>query len=82
MVTKANQKRTFWNQLFKIILIVVSSLATSQLATTNSNVDLAVKTAIVSTTNILLDALSSSSKDSAIILTDKDSTVSSNLQNK
>jgi len=68
MEIKARKKPTIWQQLLKIILIVATSLATSQVATTNPLLDSAVKSAIVGTSNVLIEALSSDSKDTAIII--------------
>jgi len=81
MEKKAAQKKSIWISIFKIILIVVSSFATSQVATTNPIVDLAVKNAIVQTSNVLLEVMSSNSQDTAIIITEKSQTVKTAVQN-
>lgn len=71
MNAKPKKATPWWQQLLKIVVIVASSFATSQVATQNSTLDLAVKTAIVQTSNVLIDVLSSNSKDTAIIITEK-----------
>lgn len=71
MKKTTSEPKIWWKTILKIILIVVSTLASSQLATTEPIVDLAVKNIIVQTSNVLLTVLSSDSKDTAIIITDK-----------
>jgi len=71
MDKKPANKKSVWNSILKILLIVISSLATSQIATTEPVIDLAVKTAIVQTSNMLLTVLSSDSQDTAIMVTEK-----------
>jgi hypothetical protein len=61
----------WWQQILKVLLIVATSLLTSQVATSNKELDTAVKLGIVATSNVLIDVLSSDSKDTAIIITAK-----------
>lgn len=68
---KVKKPQTIWSKLLKIVLIVVASLASSQVATNNPVIDQIVKTAIVESSNVLIDALSSNGKDTAIIITAK-----------
>jgi len=80
MEKKTAQKKSIWNSILKIVLILVSSFATSQVATTNPIIDLAVKNAIVQTSNVLLEVMSSDSQDSAILITEKSQTVQTAVQ--
>lgn len=71
MNPKVKKPKTIWQSLLKIVIILFASLASSQVATTSPMVDSAVKTAIVTTSNVLIDVLSSDSRDTAIIITAK-----------
>jgi len=82
MTPKTKKPLTIWQQLLKIVLIVVASFASSQVATTNPMLDNVVKTAIVSTSNVLIDVLSSNSADTAIIITAKSDSLNNRVQNQ
>ena len=61
-------KLPIWQRLIKIVVIIIATFASSQVATTNPILDVAVKNAIVSVSNVMIDALSSNSADTAIII--------------
>jgi len=61
--------KPFFKSLLRIFIILVASLSTSQIATTNPAVDSIVKAAIVETSNVLVTALSSDPTDTVIVLT-------------
>lgn len=71
MKVKEKKILPLWRKLLNVIIILVASVASSQVATTSPILDSAVKTAIVTTSNVLIDALSSNSADTAIIITEK-----------
>ena len=81
MTAKTKKPQTIWTKLLRVLIIVLSTFATSQVATSNSELDLAVKTGIVTTSNILIDVLSSNSADTAIIIQAKPDSLNCQVKN-
>lgn len=72
MATTTKKPSAWWKSLIKVLIILITSIGSSQVATTNPVIDSAVKTAITTASNIVVDALSSDTKDTVIIVTEKE----------
>jgi hypothetical protein len=64
MVTRSAKKPTVWQSLAKIILGILVTILTSQLASTNPVIDNALKVSLIEVSHIAIDALTASGSDS------------------
>lgn len=64
MVAKTRKKPTVWQSILKVVLGILVTVLTSQLASTNPIVDNALKTTVIQAGNVVIDALTASGSDS------------------